>query len=45
MQIVAICQEFGWDYYQYMEQPKWFIGLLQDKMEIDAQEAKKASKK
>jgi len=45
MQVVAICQEFGWTYYQYMEQPEWFIELLKDKLEIDAEESRKASKK
>lgn len=45
VQIVAICQEFGWDYYQYMAQPKWFIEILKDKLEIDAEKSKQANKK
>lgn len=40
MIIVAICELFGWDYYTYMSQPKWFIDLIKAKMTVDAQKAK-----
>ena len=36
MQIVSICQVMGWGYQKYMEQPEWFIDLLQDKLQIDS---------
>lgn len=45
MVTVSICQEMGWTYEEYMSQPKWFLNSLMDKMEVDAQEAKKASKR
>ena len=41
MQIVSICQETGWTYQEYMNQPKWFIDLLKDKLQIDSDNIKK----
>ncbi len=35
MQAVVICEKFGWDYHTYMNQPTWFIQLIEDKAEID----------
>lgn len=35
MLIVEVCRLFGWDYYQYLAQPVWFIDLIQKKLEID----------
>jgi len=45
MQVVAICQELGWTYEEYQNQPEWFVDLLKDKLDIDAEESRKASKK
>lgn len=44
MEIVCLCYEMGWDYETYMRQPKWFIDLLRDKLEIDGEEFKKQTK-
>lgn len=41
MQIVNICQLFGWDYHTYMQQPIFFLQLISDKLQIDIDEAKK----
>lgn len=30
---------FGWTYYQYLEQPQWFIDSVREKMKVDAQVA------
>jgi len=45
MQVVVICEKYGWTYNEYLEQPKPFIDLIKDKMRIDAQVAEKESKK
>lgn len=46
MQMVAICQEFGWTYEQYQNQPAYFLTLIREKMVKDNKrqemEAKKA---
>jgi len=44
MQIVAICQEMGWTYDEYLDQPTWFIDLLKAKLEIDSDELRKQIK-
>lgn len=44
MEIVEICQLFGWDYHTYMNQPVFFIQLIIDKLTIDREEAKKQKK-
>ena len=41
MLIVSICQEMGWTYQEYMEQPKWFIDLVKDKLQIDGENIRK----
>lgn len=41
MEMISICQEMGWTYQQYMQQPKSFIASLQDKMQLDSKEMKK----
>lgn len=38
MFMVTICQEFGWDYYTYMNQPSYFIELIKEKMIRDNKE-------
>lgn len=45
MTMVAICQEFGWDYFVYQKQPRWFLDLIQDKLDLDSEEMRKASKR
>lgn len=44
MQMVVICETFGWTYAQYLDQPLPFISLIKEKMKVDAQKAEKASK-
>lgn len=38
MQMVAICQEFGWTYQEYMSQPTFFLTLIREKMQRDNKE-------
>lgn len=45
MQIVSICQEMGWTYQEYMEQPIWFIDSLKDKLQIDSENMRKQMRK
>jgi hypothetical protein len=45
MEIVTVCEAFGWDYNTYMSQPVWFLEAIRDKMEIDSENIKKSSKK
>ena len=41
MVIAIICQETGWTYEEYLNQPTWLIELICSKMELDAQALKK----
>lgn len=45
MLIVHTCQEFKWDYETYMQQPSWFIEMINKKFEIDGKQAKQESTK
>jgi hypothetical protein len=45
MRIVSICELLGWDYFQYMNQPTWFIDYLQDKLDIDSEKIKNEKRK
>jgi len=36
MVVIAICQETGWTYDEYMEQPSWFLELLKEKLQTDS---------
>lgn len=45
MQIVAIMQETGWTYDEYMSNPNPILNLLKDKLDIDAEKSKQANKK
>ncbi len=40
MVMIAICQEMGWTYEEYLNQPIWFINLLKAKMIIDNKKIK-----
>lgn len=44
MQMVAICQEFGWTYQQYVSQPAWFLTLIREKMIRDNKEQERRLK-
>lgn len=35
--MVVICEKMGWTYYEYMEQPAWFLELLKEKMRLDSE--------
>lgn len=35
----------GWDYYQYIAQPNWFLDLIKNKLQIDNKEIINKSKK
>lgn len=41
MKVVSICQEMGWTYWEYMRQPSWFLELLNGKLQIDSEQAKR----
>ena len=45
MVAIAICQEMGWDYYQYKNQPKWFLDRVKDKLEIDSENLRRQMRK
>jgi hypothetical protein len=45
MQMVAICQDFGWTYEEYIAQPAYFIQLIKQKMIIDAKERELEAKR
>jgi len=38
--MVIICDDQGWTYQEYLEQPTWFIQLLIRKKEIDQKHSK-----
>lgn len=44
MEIVSICQEMGWTYFEYIEQPSWFLELLKTKLQIDSERIEKEIK-
>lgn len=35
MMMVAVCQEFGWTYDEYLDTPSWFLDLVKAKLQID----------
>jgi hypothetical protein len=45
MQMVAICQEFGWTYDEYMNQPNFFLILVKEKLLRDNKERELELKK
>jgi len=45
MQMVTICQEFGWTYQEYMEQPDYFIALMRGKLVRDNKAQERAAKR
>ena len=40
MDVVLLCDAYGWTYQEYIMQPKWFIELLVGKRMIDAKQNK-----
>lgn len=44
MQIVAICQEFGWTYGEYLQQPTWFLTLIREKLTRDQKDQERRLK-
>lgn len=45
MQMVVICENFGWTFEEYNNQPDYFIELIKQKMRIDAQRSENELKK
>lgn len=45
MQMVAVMQEFGWTYQEYMDTPNWVIQLILEKLKLDRKEEEIASRK
>lgn len=45
MQMVVICEMFGWTYQEFLQQPTFFIDLILEKMKIDNQRVEAESRK
>lgn len=45
MQMVVICENFGWTYEKYLEQPLFFLELIKGRFKIDSQRQENQSKK
>lgn len=45
MQMVVICETFGWTYQEYLDQPVHFIALVKERMRIDGIKAEQARSK
>lgn len=45
MQMVAICQEFGWTYDEYMSQPNFFLTAIREKITRDNKQQELEAKK
>lgn len=44
MQMVTICQEFGWTYEEYFSQPTFFLAAIREKMVRDNKAQEQALK-
>ena len=44
MQMIAIMQEFGWTYEEYVNTPNWVITLIQEKIKRDNKRSEMAAK-
>lgn len=42
---VIVCEQFGWTYEEYLNAPQWMLDLIAEKMNVDAQIAKRAAEK
>lgn len=45
MMVVAICQEFGWTYDEYMRQPSFFLEMVKEKLIRDQKEQEMSIKR
>lgn len=45
MAIVAFCHRLGWTYQEYMNQPLWFLELLNLKLELEDDFNKREARK
>lgn len=45
MQMVAICETYGWTYQEYQSQPAFFLAIIREKMRIDAKAQEMQAKK
>lgn len=45
MQAIAIMQEFGWTYEEYLNTPKYILDLIPEKMKRDRKEQELAAKR
>lgn len=45
MQMVVICEMFGWTYDEFLDQPTFFIDLIREKLRVDAQKSRQAANK
>lgn len=45
MQMIAVMQEFGWTYEQYMNTPSFVLTLILEKMRRDQKEQELAAKR
>jgi hypothetical protein len=42
--IAEICERFGWTYFEYQEQPAWFVELIIEKIKTEAREMERREK-
>lgn len=40
MHIVLVCEGLGWTYFDYMNQPNWFVKTMEAKREFDIARSK-----
>ena len=45
MLVVSVCENFGWTYEEYLNQPQFFLDLIVEKMKIDNQKLQNELKK
>lgn len=43
--IAEICQRYGWTYYDYMNQPEWFLDIIRLKMRLEAENEQRLANK
>lgn len=44
MMMVAVCQEFGWTYDEYMDSPTWFLEMVREKLIRDNKETQRQTR-
>jgi hypothetical protein len=45
MQMLALMQEYGWSYDEYMSTPSWILTVMIEKMRIDRKREELAAKR